>query len=333
MPTLSIKGFLLCCLLAVAVNSAPRATAETPTHPLAGRVLDTHTGTLTDISDPALVPRLFPCGAITLLGEVHDNGEHHRQRGDLLRAAVAASRTAPATCGRGGLVFEHLSIGQKPGLDRFFEFERRARRPATTADFFRLVDWRHSAWPDSALFKPLFREAIRSKRQIYPGHPDQAWVRRVAKGGAAELPPERLGPLGLDKPLPADLARALDQDLQASHCGMPAPATMADAQRYRDAYMAEQTKKAADEQGSAVLFAGNGHVRADRGVPRELRRTAPSRTVVTVAFVETEDGATDPTGYGPKDPAGKPATDFVAFALPAPREDPCEAMKNRIPKK
>jgi len=47
---------------------------------------------------------------------------------------------------------------------------------------------------------------------------------------------------------------------------------------------------------------------------------------------ETEAGKTDPATYGPRDPATKPATDYVAFALPAKREDPCEQMRKQMKK-
>jgi uncharacterized iron-regulated protein len=56
------------------------AVAQVPAHPLTGKIFNTRTGALTDLSDPALVPALFPCEAITLLGEVHDNPAHHAAR-------------------------------------------------------------------------------------------------------------------------------------------------------------------------------------------------------------------------------------------------------------
>jgi uncharacterized iron-regulated protein len=102
---------------------------------------------------------------------------------------------------------------------------------------------------------------------------------------------------------------------------------MAAAQRYRDAYMADVALKAGEAPGNVVVFAGNGHVQSDRGIPYYLKQRAPERKIVAVAFVETEDGKTDPSAYAPRDPAGEPAVDYVAFATPAKRDDPCEAMR------
>ena len=107
---------------------------------------------------------------------------------------------------------------------------------------------------------------------------------------------------------------------------------MAMAQRYRDANMADVALKAAEAKGNIVIFAGNGHVRSDRGIPWYIRQRAPNQKMISVAFVETEDGKTDPNTYGPRDPSGKPAADYVAFALPATREDPCEQMRKHMKK-
>lgn len=327
---MNLTAFSVAFAMSALVAVVSPATAQTPAHPLVGKVLDTRTGALVDITDRVLVRALFPCTGVTLLGEVHDNPEHHRMRGALAKAIVAGSRALPANCGRGAFVFEHIDADQQGGLDRFYEFDRTARRLATANDLFRFVEWDKSGWPSRALFKPLMQEVVRSRRPIVAGSPSKYWTRRVAKEGVAALPPERLRQLGLDQPLAAPLNDALLTELEASHCGlMPKTAfgNMAMAQRYKDAYMAEAARKAANAHGSAVMFAGNGHVRTDRGMGAELRRLAPDRTVISVTFVEVSSGKNDPQSYAPRDPAGNPATDYVAFALPAARTDPCEAMR------
>jgi uncharacterized iron-regulated protein len=299
----------LAALAALSTTLAAPAAAQTQPHPLVGQILDTRTGAVTAITDPALVRALFPCGAITLLGEVHDNPEHHRMRGELVRRMVANGRALPASCGRGAFVFEQIGAEQQMGLDRFYAFDRSARRLATAGDLFRFLGWDASGWPDKKLFHPLMSEAA--------------------------LPSDRARALGLEQPMAEGLGDALLNELEASHCGLVPRAAlggMAMAQRYRDAYLAEASLRAANAQGSTVLFAGNGHVRRDRGIPADLRRIAPDRTVVSVTFVEVEDGRTDPASYGPRDPTGKPATGYVVFAAPAPREDPCELMRRRMKK-
>jgi uncharacterized iron-regulated protein len=322
-------GMVLCGLAAL---KALPAVAQSPPHPLAGKIVDTRTGAITEMTDPALIPKLFPCGAITLLGEVHDNGEHHRMRGDLVRPAVA--RPEP-TCRTGSFVFEHFSADQQAKVDRIESLDENARRLATAGDLFGFVEWEKSGWPPSTLFAPLMQEVVSSRRAILAGNPSRILTRNAAKEGLPALDPELRRLLGLDQPLAADLEDDLLGELEASHCGlMPKTAfgNMAAAQRYRDAHMAEVALEAAAARGNVIVFAGNGHVRTDRGIPWYIRQRAPDRKVISVAFVETEDGKTDPTAYRPQDPAGKPAADYVAFALPATRDDPCEQMRKHMKK-
>lgn len=296
-------------------------TAQT-THPLVGKILETQTGIVTGIGDAALIPKLFPCGAITLLGEVHDNADHHQMRANLIEAATQRNSCEPRA-----FVFEQISADQQAGLSTFSELKRTERQAATPGRLFELIEWDTSGWPSPDTYAPLVSEVIRSKGSIVAGNPGRVQSGRVAKGGIAAISNDQ-PKLGLDKPLPPPLNDALLTELEASHCGlMPksAFAGMAIAQRYRDAYMADVTLKAV-KAGNAVVFAGNGHVRTDRGIPYYLRQRAPERRVVAVAFSETEVGKIDPSKYGPHDPEGKPAADFVAFAASAKRDDPCKGM-------
>ena len=102
---------------------------------------------------------------------------------------------------------------------------------------------------------------------------------------------------------------------------------MAYAQRYRDAHLADAMLKASNQHGGAFLIAGGTHVRTDRGVPWYLRLRAPGKNVVSLMFVEVEDGNTDAGAYVPRDPDGKPAVDYLVFTPRADRPDPCEKMR------
>ncbi len=273
-------------------------------------------------------------GSIVLIGETHDNGEQHALRAKWLAEVdmmLGNSKAKPPA-----LVFEHIRADQQPALDQFAEFSASARRLGHSGDLFRFLDWGKSGWPDQKLFEPLFAAAIQFKLPILPGDPPREKVRAVAKGGTEALTADERKRLHLDQPLAPPLQDALLTELEASHCGlMPKTAfgNMAVAQRYRDAHLAEALVKAADAHGSAVLFAGNGHVRNDRGVPYYLRQMAPNRKVVTVMLLEVENGKTDPEAYVPRDPEGKPAADYIIFTPRAERKDPCADMRERFGKK
>ena len=306
------------------------AAAQAPTHPLAGHIVVAGTNVTIVVGEPGDHSHLIPCDTITLLGEVHDNPDHHRMRAKLIRSLHLSINES---CEAKSFVFEHISADQQPGLDKFATFDREARRLATAGDLFRLVDWDKSGWPATRIFAPLIQEVIDSRRPILAGNPTRDSMRKAANEGLVALDPALARKLALDQPLDAILADDLLGELEASHCGMmpkSAFTNMAVAQRYRDAYMADVALEAAQAHGSVVVFAGNGHVRSDRGIPWYIRQRAPAQKFISVVFVETEEGKTDASAYGPRDPQGKPAADYVAFALPAQRKDPCEAMRKRM---
>ena len=270
-------------------------------------------------------------GGIAIIGEVHDNALHHEIRG---RYYVPQNNDYEAHL-RPGTVFEHIRADQQQGLDEFAKFDAGAGRRRTAGDLFRFLDWDKSGWPDKARFEPLFDAVIKAKLPIYAGDPPRADIKRIAKEGEAALPEPERQRLGLDRPFPAAAQETLLDDLEKSHCGlMPKTAftKLAYAQRYRDAHLADVVLKAASEHGSAILFAGNGHVRADRGVPYYLRQRAPDKKIVTVMLIEVEDGKYDPEAYDIKGADGQPLADFIVFTPRQERPDPCEEMKKSFKK-
>jgi uncharacterized iron-regulated protein len=275
-------------------------------------------------------------GGIILLGEVHDNGEHHKVRAEIVRQVSAALARDDGEIKRAPLVFEHIRTDQQTGLDQFQAFNAEARRLGTPSDLFRFLSWEKSGWPDQKLFTPLFEAAIAAKSPIVAGDPSKTAIRAVARSGLGSLDTDTLKALRLDGALPPPLQDALLTELAEGHCGMMPKeklAPMADAQRYHDAHLASATLAAVAEHGTAIVLTGNGHVRADRGVPLYLSKMVPDKLVVTVVFAETTDGKIDPNAYAPKAPDGKAAANYVVFTPRATRADPCDAMRAAMQKK
>jgi uncharacterized iron-regulated protein len=293
-------------------------------HPLAGKVYHVGLGKLLDPTENS--PPVLPDGLV-LLGEVHDNPAHHKLRGWLIAEAV---RARPQW--RPAVVFEHIDTGRQPALDKFAALADGSRPSPTADDLLRLLDWDKSGWPPAQVYRPLFEAVVDAKLPIIAGNAPRDLVRAVARGGSAASAPEERARLRLDDPMPAPLAGALDRELAESHCGALPPQAipgMAAAQRYRDARLADALLSAAERDGSAILIAGNGHVRADRGVPWHIWQRAPRTPVISAVLVEVEDGKTDPTAYMPRDPDGKPAADLLIFTPRAERADPCEKFRKR----
>lgn len=264
--------------------------------------------------------------AIALLGEVHDNPDHHRLRawliGELARRRRQPGETGPA------VVFEHIRADQQQKVDRFLSSPGRASAGA----LLRQLEWDRSGWPSASMFTPLFEAALRLDLPILGGNVPGRAIREVVRQGFSALPDEQRSRLGLDVQLETPLKAALIAEIEANHCGMlPESAfpPMALAQLYRDAHLAEVLSSAQNAHGAAVLIAGNGHIRADRGVPWHLRRRSVGISAVAVAFMEVDGSMTDAAAYVPRNPAGQPAVDYVWLTPRTERPDPCERMRQR----
>lgn len=353
-PRRRILAALLALLLTVLVALTQPAAATTrpaelvleawtrqTTHPLIGRIWiarDNRT-----IDGPALSRGIIvgapladaigaKAGQLLLLGEIHDNPEHH-----LFRAGLIDAVTGPNAFGRTAhpaVVAEHIRADQAVALEAF------ANRPAAPADqmadlLFEHLDWPRSGWPAASNFKPLYAAIIEARLPILPGDAARDRIRTLARGGSAALAPDEGARLGFGHDWTAPLARALADEIKGSHCGMLPDAAipgMSFAQRYRDAHLADAMIAAAERHGGAILLAGNGHVRTDRGVPWYLRHRTGSRPILAVMLAEVEDGSTDPARYAPRDPAGRPAVDVIVFTPRARRDDPCEKMREHMQK-
>lgn len=254
---------------------------------------------------------------IVLLGEQHDNPEHHRLQADIAHALAARGR-------RLVIAFEMIDGSQQALLDGFL-----ASRPHHAAGLGDLLGWAQSGWLDWALYRPIADAALTQAdppaRPIRTANLPIAMARDIARNGLAAG--------GLDDGLAETLRKASARDpavlaahardIGDSHCGMlpeRALAPFALAQYARDAVMADSILAARDDSPEVLvlLIAGNGHVRRDVGVPLHAARLQPALKVLSVGLVEDE---------APR--VGAPF-DIVWRTAPLDREDPCEAFRRPV---
>ncbi|WP_375261211.1 ChaN family lipoprotein [Palleronia sp.] len=90
---------------------------------------------------------------------------------------------------------------------------------------------------------------------------------------------------------------------------------MVEAQRLRDAMLAQAALNAFDDTGGPVaIITGNGHARTDRGVPALLARARPELSVLSVGQTTDETVAPFDMVVMTEPPAGRDA-------------DPCAALR------
>lgn len=312
-----------CASSSSSANRAPESHARTwrspllRDHPLVGRVWDARRGAWVD--QPALLAELSRARFV-LLGERHDNPDHHLLQAEVVRALTDSGRKPV-------LAFEMLDVEQQPAIDAAL-----ARAPGEPDALAQAVAWEKSGWPDWSLYRPIFAVGAERGLPILGANLPRARVKELVTRGPEALPPETRARLGLDEPLPEDTARAMRAEMLESHCGQ-LPESMLEpmvlAQRARDAQMADRLLTTASRDG-AILITGAGHARTDRGVPAQLARRAPELPVRSLAFLEVSPESREPLDYAPSDSAGKLPYDFVWFTPAAEREDPCAMFQKQM---
>ncbi len=313
-------GALLACLAALAACSAGPWHKRAPLlrdHPLVGVVWDVRTEGR--IAREALMDRLA-AARFVLLGERHDNPDHHRIQADVLGALVARGK-------RPAVVMEMLDLDDSEAIVRC-----RMRWWCSAKRLARAVDWDRSGWPSWRIYEPVLRAVLKYNLPLAPGSLRPADVRRFRAEGVLPTDAPTLHLLGVDRPLPADLARAMRDEIRDAHCGY-APEdhleAMVAVQRLRDAHLAESLFMAAP-MGRAVLIAGNGHVRNDRGVVMRLGELAPHDATISVGLLEVVEGRTAASAYAEDFAVAKLPFDYVWFTARVDDIDPCDEYRERL---
>ncbi len=303
---------------------APWLSEHARGHPLAGRIWQPEAARF--VAPEAVVAALGRARFV-VLGEKHDNADHHRIQAWLVGSMIAAGR-------RPALAFEMFASDQQAALDRHL-----SARPKDAAGIGAAVNWAESGWPDWDQYQPIAQAALDGGAAILAANLPRPLRRALAREGVSALGAERVAALGLDRPPPKELAASLREAIAVSHCGQ-LPESMIDpmatVMTARDAQMAAVLKRGARLVGhdGAVLITGKGHARNDRGVPfhlrRGLRRGDGAASIVSLGLVEVADGVTEPAAYAEFLGAEALPFDFVWFTPVADPEDPCAKFAEQL---
>lgn len=298
------------------ISTSSWQSAVNREHRLVGRIWQVTTRRFID--EGVLAARLVEARYV-LLGEKHDNADHHALQARMIRALTAAGR-------RPTVALEMLTPSQAGALARHL-----AAHPRETAGIGEAVNWKASGWPAWVTYEPIAQAALDAGLPIVPANLDDDRVRAVGRQGAAALDPAFVHRHGLDQPLATDVRVAMAEEIRDSHCGH-APedrvGAMIGVQRARDAQMAEALLTAPGSDG-AILIAGDGHVRSDYGVPAYVRRIDPGARTVSVALVEVDAKRANVESYAERF-GGRLPFDYVWFTPAVDDEDPCEKFRKSL---
>lgn len=281
-----------------------------------------------DFITPAELIEAIKDKRFVLLGEIHDNADHH-----LLQAAIinelSQKQEKPA------LVLEMIKVDQMQRFNGYRNQPNSKAKHLGTA-----LRWKQNGWPDWSIYLPIGEQIFKHNLEVYPGHTTRLMIDHLIKSDMSILPEKAKKTFKLDVELEKSLKDALSEEIKVAHCNhLPEHIIppMTEVQRFRDAWMADVLIQASynkeEKRRQAILIAGNGHTRTDRGVPWYLNLREGKDKSVTVQFTEVTKDAKDIGDVAQKSPAGKIAADFVWVTPTKTRGDQCSRMFNIIKNK
>ena len=289
---------VLAGLLAACQSQAPELpllpawqAPEAREHADVGVILDLRSGQR--LTPQQLVEQLATAPRV-LVGEQHDNPDHHALQLWLLRA-LAAQRA------QGSLLLEMLNPNQQAAVDQVRAAYATGQPPA---DLYQALAWQAN-W-NWGLYGAIVGYAVQQPWPLQAANLDRSEIMTIY----AAPPPLA----GTASTTPA-VREVLLEQIRQSHCGMlpesQLPAMLA-IQQQRDRRMAEQLRDAVEP---ALLLAGAFHVRRDLAVPLHLQDIGDADGTLVLILAE----------------AGQPVTaaeaDFVWFTPAVPEQDHCAKFR------
>lgn len=248
--------------------------------------------------------------AIVLLGENHNNAEHHRLRLEVLRRAFAAGW-------RPALAMEQFDHDRQADIDR--ARHQQPRNAQHIIDIASPPAGVRGKW-NWSYYRSFIELALEYGVPLLGANLSTADTGKVVRGGyAAVFDAGRVKSLGLDVTVSPEVQSAQEREMDIGHCNALPPSAlpgMARGQIARDAVMASVLIQHAPQ--GVALIAGNGHVRRDIGVPRWLSSALRERTLA-VGYLEP--------GVPPELTA---SFDAVVRTAASGQPDPCIEFKKRM---
>lgn len=285
----TVLGLLSACQSSVPEVPAWQAPAQRD-HPQLGVIEELRTGQR--LTPEMLLARLVSAPQV-LVGEKHDNPDHHALQLWLLRG-LARERA------QGSLLLEMLNPDQQGKVDAI---QQRLRQRERLENLPRQLGWQKNwSW---SLYGPLVSYALPQPYPLLAANLDRDEIMAIYRSKPA---------LSGRASTAETVQKALLDEIRASHCGLlpeaQLPAMLA-VQQQRDRRMAERLLAAS---APALLLAGGFHVRKDLGVPLHMKDLAGIEPVVLML---AEAGQT----------VSVEQADYVWYTAALPEQDYCAQLR------
>lgn len=306
-----MAALLLCLTQACSSSQPPAAASSTQSitwqspryqsHELVGKIW---LGRENRFIDQATLNGYLAEQPVLLLGEKHDNPDHHRLRLELLTALLDDTPRL--------LVMEMMAPEQQQALATLTPGAGPQADPSALPT---LLNWDTEGWPWQ-YYGPVVQLALRTQTTLLAGNISADNVMQIYRDESASALENPLRPAQIDQ---------LYRDIDSSHCGMLPESqfpAMVRIQQARDQQMADALMAQIDTVEQRVLLAGNYHIRKDLSVPNYLPDDVAA---VSVAFLEVDPMQETPEAYL-QGFSGQAAYDVIWFTPAVDAGDYCAGM-------
>lgn len=306
-----IQGVLLLLLPAYS-NAANHWLAPLlQNHPLVGKIYSMEQQAF--LSETELISALQKTPYV-LLGEKHDNADHHRLEEKIF---IALNGQTPSH-----IVFEMLTDEQQPLINTL-------QTSDTLQQLHEKLQWNDQGWPWED-YGPLIHTAVQKNARITAGNISATLLKTIytQENASSALATTRFH--SMQSILAPVRDKILDQ-VYESHCGaMPKDklTPMLNIQLARDASMAHAMilsgEKTDEPQRPSILIAGSFHTQKNIGVPLHLRQLT-QLPIKTVLLAEVSESHEKPSDY-----ATSLDTDYIWFTPKQLDIDYCAGLRTKL---
>lgn len=242
-----------------------------------------------------LVERLSDVDQV-LVGEQHDNPDHHALELWLLRALASQRK-------QGSVLMEMLTSGQQQAVD---QAQAASGEGQPIADLPKALGWQ-DGW-DWSMYGPIVRYALAQPAPVLAANLNRDEMMQIYR-----KQPQLSGSASSS----AAVREPLLEQIRESHCGLlpdsQLPAMLA-VQQQRDRRMAVGLQQA---DKPTILLAGAFHARRDLGVPVHLRDLGDTATSAVLIFSEVGKAVS------------AEQADYVWYTAAVEDKDYCAEMRKR----
>lgn len=276
------KRFLLCLLAPLLAACAHMSEPALQWHPLTGKVWDVAAKRFVD---PVRVMERAAESRYVLIGEIHDNAEHHRIQNRILDAVIIRGR-------RPALVMEQYDIDQQEKMNAVVQ----NKEDSLGEKLGGLRQQLRGNW-EWGFYEPMISRSLRERLPIIASNLSRETLRTVAREGYGVLGLGEEARLALATVWSEERQTQLMREVALGHCGKVPDHVLeyvTRSQRARDAVMADKMIMA--KRNGVIGIIGRNHARYDIGVPLYLAARTPNEDVLSIGLMEV-DAPTDPQAY------------------------------------